>query len=76
MYQEIHNSVKKMVTQLNTMAQLEQTLSSQLSLVGQYQPELTHEFAYNGEAQRVASLSSGSYAGQFAALFYSSFHEA
>ncbi|VDO04752.1 unnamed protein product [Rodentolepis nana] len=64
-YQEISSTVKKMITHMNAITALEQSLSSQLTVASQHQPELIHEFAQNAEVQRVVAMSTNSYIGKF-----------
>ncbi|KAL5970627.1 Arfaptin-1 [Taenia solium] len=61
-YQEMSTAVKKMIGQMNAMTGLEQSLSSQLTIAGQQQPELHSEFMHNAEIQRVLAASTTSYA--------------
>uniref|UniRef100_A0A0R3SC95 AH domain-containing protein n=1 Tax=Hymenolepis diminuta TaxID=6216 RepID=A0A0R3SC95_HYMDI len=62
-YQEMSTTVKKMITHMNAITVLEQSLSSQLTVAAQHQPELTNEFAQNAELQRVVAVSTNSYIG-------------
>ncbi|KAL5108373.1 Arfaptin-1 [Taenia crassiceps] len=61
-YQEMSTAVKKMISQMNAMTGLEQSLSSQLTIAAQQQPELHSEFMQNAEIQRVIAASTSSYA--------------
>lgn len=64
-YQEMSTAVKKMIGQMNAMTGLEQSLSSQLTIAAQQQPELHSEFMHNAEIQRVVAASTTSYASEF-----------
>ena len=67
-YQEMNTTVKKMIGHLNAMTMLEQTLTSQLTMASQQQPELHREFTHNAEAQHIVATSTGSYIGNFCIL--------
>ncbi|VDM31500.1 unnamed protein product [Hydatigera taeniaeformis] len=60
-YQEMSATVKKMIGQMNAMTGLEQSLSSQLTIAAQQQPELHSEFMNNAEIQQVIAASTTSY---------------